>query len=148
MPRLRVGNLLWGNDLPHPEGTYPHTRRWITERFRDVPTDETARILGANAAEVYRLDTAAPADVVDRIGPTHDEPTTPSTVEELTCRICRGVHGIVGPQPGQLVVGAAPPELTAHRSTAPVPRPCDPSRGRRLWRIEPAFTRGDAAHAP
>ena len=70
--QIGVGNLLWGNDLPHPEGTYPHTRKWITERFRDVPTDETARILGANAAEVYRVDTAVLADVVDRIGPTHD----------------------------------------------------------------------------
>ena len=44
--QIGVGNLLWGNDLPHPEGTYPHTRKWIAERFRDVPEDETARILG------------------------------------------------------------------------------------------------------
>jgi predicted TIM-barrel fold metal-dependent hydrolase len=70
--QIGVGNLLWGNDLPHPEGTYPHTRKWIAERFRAVPTDETARILGTNAAEVYRVDTAALQDVVDRIGPTHD----------------------------------------------------------------------------
>ena len=40
---IGVDNLLWGNDLPHPEGTYPHTRKWITERFRDVPEDETRR---------------------------------------------------------------------------------------------------------
>jgi predicted TIM-barrel fold metal-dependent hydrolase len=66
---IGVGNLMWGNDLPHPEGTYPHTRRWIAERFRDVPPDETARILGGNAASVYGVDAAALADVVDRIGP-------------------------------------------------------------------------------
>ena len=34
---IGVDNLLWGNDLPHPEGTYPHTRKWIAERFREVP---------------------------------------------------------------------------------------------------------------
>ncbi|HEY8524563.1 MAG TPA: amidohydrolase family protein [Acidimicrobiales bacterium] len=68
--QIGVGNLMWGNDLPHPEGTYPHTRKWIAERFRDVPSDETARILGTNAAQVYGVDTAALADIVERIGPT------------------------------------------------------------------------------
>lgn len=67
---IGVGNLLWGNDLPHPEGTYPHTRKWIAERFRDVPEDECRRILGTNAAELYRVDVAALGDLVDRIGPT------------------------------------------------------------------------------
>ncbi|HEX8804986.1 MAG TPA: amidohydrolase family protein [Acidimicrobiales bacterium] len=67
---IGVGNLLWGNDLPHPEGTYPHTRKWIAERFRGVPEDETARILGTNAAELYRVDVGALADVVARICPT------------------------------------------------------------------------------
>jgi hypothetical protein len=71
--QIGVGNLLWGNDLPHPEGTYPHTRRWIAERFRDVPVDETARILGTNAASVYGVDVGALSDVVDRIGVTTDE---------------------------------------------------------------------------
>jgi predicted TIM-barrel fold metal-dependent hydrolase len=70
---IGVGNLLWGNDLPHPEGTYPHTRKWIAERFRDVPTDETAQILGTNAATLYRLDVATLQPIVDRIGPTPTE---------------------------------------------------------------------------
>jgi len=67
---IGVDNLLWGNDLPHPEGTYPHTRRWIGERFRDVPEDETARILGLTAAKVYGVDVDALAATVARIGPT------------------------------------------------------------------------------
>jgi predicted TIM-barrel fold metal-dependent hydrolase len=67
---IGVGNLLWGNDLPHPEGTYPHTRKWIAERFRDVPQDETAAILGLNAAAVYRVDVDALLEVSERIGPT------------------------------------------------------------------------------
>jgi predicted TIM-barrel fold metal-dependent hydrolase len=68
-----VGNLMWGNDLPHPEGTYPYTKYWIRERFKDVPEDETARILGLTAAEVYGVDLEALAAIVDRIGPTTDE---------------------------------------------------------------------------
>jgi predicted TIM-barrel fold metal-dependent hydrolase len=70
---IGVGNLLWGNDLPHPEGTYPHTRKWIAERFRDVPEDEARQILGLNAAGVYNVDTAALAEVVERIGPTAED---------------------------------------------------------------------------
>lgn len=70
---IGVGNLLWGNDLPHPEGTYPHTRRWIASRFGAVPADETAAILGLNAASVYGVDVAALAPLVERIGPTPAE---------------------------------------------------------------------------
>ncbi|HZJ27667.1 MAG TPA: amidohydrolase family protein [Acidimicrobiia bacterium] len=70
---IGVGNLLWGNDLPHPEGTFPYTRHWIRERFHDAPEDETRRILGETAAEVYGVDRAALAPLVQRIGPSHDE---------------------------------------------------------------------------
>jgi predicted TIM-barrel fold metal-dependent hydrolase len=75
---IGLGNLLWGNDLPHPEGTYPHTRRWINERFAAVPEAEARRILGENAADLYRLDRDALAPIVERIGPTHDEVHVPS----------------------------------------------------------------------
>ncbi len=70
---IGIGNLLWGNDLPHPEGTYPHTREWIATRFRGVPEDEARLILGQTAASLYRVDTAALADLVDRIGPTVED---------------------------------------------------------------------------
>lgn len=68
-----IGNLLWGNDLPHPEGTFPHTRRWIRARFHDLPQDETRQILGLNAAALYQVDRAALGLVAERIGPTVDE---------------------------------------------------------------------------
>jgi predicted TIM-barrel fold metal-dependent hydrolase len=73
--RARVGvrTILWGNDFPHPEGTWPHTRESIREVFHDVPVDETAQMLGLTAAEVYRFDVDELAATVDRIGPTHDE---------------------------------------------------------------------------
>ncbi|MCU1448822.1 MAG: Amidohydrolase 2 [Acidimicrobiales bacterium] len=71
--QIGVDNLLWGNDLPHPEGTYPHTRHWIAERFRDVPEDETRKILGQNAAGVYGVDMSALASIIERIGPTTED---------------------------------------------------------------------------
>jgi len=71
--QVGIGNWLWGNDLPHPEGTFPYTRYWTRQRFADVPEAETRRMLGRNAAELYRVDTAALAPVVERIGPTFDD---------------------------------------------------------------------------
>jgi predicted TIM-barrel fold metal-dependent hydrolase len=76
---IGVGNLLWGNDLPHPEGTYPHTRRWINERFAAVPDGEARRILSDNAIEFYGLDRGPLTVIADRIGPTPDEVHQPST---------------------------------------------------------------------
>ena len=70
---IGVGNMMWGNDLPHPEGTYPYTRYWIRERFHDVSEEETRRILGLTAAEVYGLDVDELRARADKIGPTVDE---------------------------------------------------------------------------
>ena len=71
--QVGIGNFLWGNDFPHPEGTFPYTRELVRRRFQDVPRDEAARILGLNAAELYGIDTAALAPLVERIGPLVDE---------------------------------------------------------------------------
>ena len=68
-----IDNFLWGNDFPHPEGTFPYTRERVRERFGDVPTGETRRMLGATAAALYTVDTAALAPVVERICPRVDE---------------------------------------------------------------------------
>ena len=72
-PIIGIGNIMWGNDLPHPEGTFPYTRYWIRKRFKDVPEDETRRMLGLTAAEVYGVDLDALAPLVERIGPTTEE---------------------------------------------------------------------------
>jgi predicted TIM-barrel fold metal-dependent hydrolase len=71
--RVGVRTLLWGNDFPHPEGTWPHTRTSIRDVFHDVPHDETAQMLGLTAAEVYRFDVDKLAGTVERIGPTVEE---------------------------------------------------------------------------
>ena len=64
-----IGNLLWGNDFPHPEGTFPYTRELVRRRFKDVPRDECRAILGHNAVGLYDIDAAALAPLVERIGP-------------------------------------------------------------------------------
>ena len=52
---------MWGNDFPHPEGTWPYTREFLKERFHDIPVDETERILGLNQVDFYGFDLDAAA---------------------------------------------------------------------------------------
>jgi hypothetical protein len=46
---------------------------FLREAFGDIPRDETAAILGLNAAEVYGFDVDALAPLADRIGPSPDD---------------------------------------------------------------------------
>ncbi len=70
---IGLGNLMWGNDLPHPEGTFPYTRFWIWKRFKDIPDEETRQVLGLTAANLYAIDVGASQPLVDKIGPTIEE---------------------------------------------------------------------------
>jgi predicted TIM-barrel fold metal-dependent hydrolase len=67
---IGVDNLLWGSDFPHPEGTWPSSREWLKKTFHDIPIDETRRMLGTAAAEIFGFDTAALRPLADKIGPT------------------------------------------------------------------------------
>jgi predicted TIM-barrel fold metal-dependent hydrolase len=48
-----VGTLLWGNDYPHHEGTWPRSQEALAQQFAGVPEDETRRIIGGTAAALY-----------------------------------------------------------------------------------------------
>ncbi len=67
---IGVDNIMWGNDFPHPEGTWPNTPAWLKETFHDMPIEETRRMVGLAAADVYSFDLAKLAPHAERIGPT------------------------------------------------------------------------------
>jgi predicted TIM-barrel fold metal-dependent hydrolase len=66
---IGVGNLMWGSDYPHPEGTWPTTREQMIETFRGVPDAEITAMLGENAVEVFGFDREKLAPLVARVGP-------------------------------------------------------------------------------
>ena len=70
---IGVSNMLWGNDYPHPEGTWPNTREWLRNSFHDIPVEETRQMLGLAAAEVYGFDVDALTPLAERIGPTPED---------------------------------------------------------------------------
>ena len=51
-----VDNFLWANDYPHHEGTWPHSAHAIERTMGHLNDGERARILGLNAARLFKLD--------------------------------------------------------------------------------------------
>jgi predicted TIM-barrel fold metal-dependent hydrolase len=65
-----VDKILWGNDYPHYEGCYPHSRENMRFAFADVEEAEVRMMLGENAAHLYGFDLEALRPAAERIGIT------------------------------------------------------------------------------
>jgi predicted TIM-barrel fold metal-dependent hydrolase len=59
LQRLRdiigVKTMMWGNDYPHRESTWPKSLERIEQTFKGVPENEKALITGGNAAKVFKI---------------------------------------------------------------------------------------------
>jgi predicted TIM-barrel fold metal-dependent hydrolase len=75
--KIGVDRIMWGNDFPHTEGTYPYTIEAMRYVFAGVPEHEVRSMLGGTAAKVYGFDLDALAPVVARVGPPIDDVLRP-----------------------------------------------------------------------
>lgn len=50
---IGVPNLLWGNDYPHAESTFPRSIEILRRDLRGVAPEDARRIVGDNAAEIF-----------------------------------------------------------------------------------------------
>lgn len=48
-----IETLMWGNDYPHPEGTWPASQEVAAKQFDGVADEELRAIVGGNAARVF-----------------------------------------------------------------------------------------------
>jgi predicted TIM-barrel fold metal-dependent hydrolase len=66
-----TGNMLWGNDYPHPEGTWPTSVVQLQDTFTrlDVPLEDIRKVLGGNAARLFGFDLGVLQPIADRVGP-------------------------------------------------------------------------------
>src|SRR6185437_9932693 len=69
--------VMWGDDYPHAEGTWPDTKEAIRYTFSDIDPKYTRKYIGDNAIDVYGLDRGKLADIAAKIGPTTKEVATP-----------------------------------------------------------------------
>jgi len=47
--------LLWGNDYPHREGSFPWSQEWVDKQFAGVPESDVDAITRGNAAKLFGL---------------------------------------------------------------------------------------------
>ena len=59
-----VETLMWGNDYPHPEGTWPTSQEVASDQFADVSDEDLRAIVSGNAANVFGFDVASLAEPV------------------------------------------------------------------------------------
>ena len=52
---IGVDNMLWGNDFPHAESTWPMSRAFLDRIFAGVPEVDQHKITTDNAAKLFRF---------------------------------------------------------------------------------------------
>jgi predicted TIM-barrel fold metal-dependent hydrolase len=72
-----VDHILWGNDYPHYEGCFPHSRENMRLAFSGLDPGEVRQILGENAARLYGFDLEALRPLAERVGITPELVATP-----------------------------------------------------------------------
>lgn len=75
--------VLWGNDYPHYEGTFPYNLESLRLTFAGIPEQTRRKILGLNAAELYKFDVAALEPLAAQFGPTPEQVNTPLPRDEI-----------------------------------------------------------------
>ena len=80
--QIGIDQFMFGADMPHPEGTWPNTRKWLPHAFAGVPEDELRKLLGENAIRTYNLDRRPLDEAAARIGPTVAEVTDGIDLDE------------------------------------------------------------------
>jgi predicted TIM-barrel fold metal-dependent hydrolase len=79
IPDIGVDRIMWGDDYPHSEGSYPFTTEALRCAFAGLPAPDVARMVGTNAAAFYGFDLDALRPIGDRIGPLVADVAQPIT---------------------------------------------------------------------
>jgi predicted TIM-barrel fold metal-dependent hydrolase len=75
--------VLWGNDYPHYEGTFPYNLESLRLTFADVPDARRRKLFATNAAALYDFDLEKLAPVAAKYGPTPAQVDRPLSREEI-----------------------------------------------------------------
>jgi len=75
--------VLWGNDYPHYEGTFPYNLESLRLTFAGMPDARRRKVLGENAAKLYRFDLEKLRPLAEKYGPTPEQIETPLPREQI-----------------------------------------------------------------
>lgn len=89
---IGVDKILWGNDYPHYEGTFPYNLESLQLTFADIPEKERRMIFAENAANLYGFDLESLAPLAQKFGPTAAQIAQPleTIPEDSLCYLFQG----------------------------------------------------------
>jgi predicted TIM-barrel fold metal-dependent hydrolase len=50
---IGVDNVMWANDYPHGDSTFPHSKEAIARQFDGMPAADRSKILRENVLKVF-----------------------------------------------------------------------------------------------
>ena len=68
--QIGIGNVMWGSDYPHVEGSHPHTDEHLRLTFGEMTEDEATTLLTTNAARLYKFDVEKLRPLAEKFCPT------------------------------------------------------------------------------
>ena len=80
---IGVEKVLWGNDYPHYEGTFPYNLESLRLTFNDIADEHRRMLLGYNAAELYNFDLEALKPLAAKYGPTPEQVNEPLPRDQI-----------------------------------------------------------------
>jgi len=81
--KIGVERVLWGNDYPHNEGTFPYNLESLRLTFNDISEKDLRLLFGENAAELYNFDLEKLRPLANQYGPTPSQLDQPLAQEEI-----------------------------------------------------------------
>ncbi|MCR9278986.1 MAG: amidohydrolase [Pseudomonadaceae bacterium] len=81
--QIGTDRVLWGNDYPHYEGTFPYNLESLRLTFADMPEEMRRAVFGRNAAKLYNFDWDEMTRRAAKVGPTPEEVDTPLPRDEI-----------------------------------------------------------------
>ena len=75
--------VLWGNDYPHYEGTFPYNLESLRLTFTDIPERQRRMLFGENAAALYGFDLDKLRPLAAQHGPTSEQIDTPLPIDQI-----------------------------------------------------------------
>jgi predicted TIM-barrel fold metal-dependent hydrolase len=91
--QIGENHVLWGNDYPHYEGTFPYNLESLRLTFGGMPDARRRKVLGLNAAALYDFDLDKLMPLAAKYGPTPAEVETPLPLADIprdaTCYLFR-----------------------------------------------------------
>jgi predicted TIM-barrel fold metal-dependent hydrolase len=67
---IGIDRIMWGNDYPHLEASFPYSREALQLAFGTADPAEVQQMVGTNAAQLYAFDLNFLNPIAERIGPS------------------------------------------------------------------------------